>query len=46
MESKKICTSDFNVGSQILSEIYSDNHKTTVMEMVIFKDNGQGYDNW
>lgn len=41
---KKKCISDFNVGSKILSEINSDNHKTTVIEMVIFKDNGQWYD--
>lgn len=34
------------MGSQILSELNSENHKTAVIEMVIFKDNGKRYDNW
>lgn len=43
---KKKSISDFSVESQILSGINTDKHKTTVIEMAIFKDNGQGYDNW
>lgn len=45
-EVKKKCISDFNVGSQILSEINFENHKTAIIEMEIFKDNGKRYDYW